>query len=102
MQDSKGPRFDFPRSNIKVDKVESFESFRSIGLCNCAFKIIAKILAMRIKPLLSNYITTEQFGFLEGRLINAAIGSMQETLHLIKVQYLLTFVLELDLSKAYL
>jgi hypothetical protein len=85
----------------KVNKSDSFEGFRPISLCNCAFKIISKILAMRIKPLLSKYITPEQFGFLEGRLIHEAIGSAQEALHSIKVQSLSSFVLKLDLSKAY-
>jgi hypothetical protein len=56
---------------------------------------------MRIKPLLSKYIAPEQFGFLEGKLIHEAIGSVQEDLHSIKVQSLSSFVLKLDLSKAY-
>jgi len=58
-----------------VDKPDSFEGLRPISLCNHAFKIISKIIALRMKPLVYKYIAPEQFGFLEGRLIHEAIIS---------------------------
>ena len=51
----------------KVDKVESFDGFRPISLCNCLYKIIAKVITRRIKMVLSKNISMEQFGFLQGR-----------------------------------
>jgi hypothetical protein len=45
-----------------------------ISLCNCIYKIIAKIISKRIKGILSKSISQEQFGFLEGRQIHEAIG----------------------------
>jgi hypothetical protein len=53
----------------------SFDDFRPIVLCNCLYKIHSKIIVMRLKTLLSNYISQEQFGFLKGKLIHEAIGA---------------------------
>jgi len=50
-----------PKSNNHV----SFNDFRPISLCNCLYKIIAKIIANRIKPILSHHISPEQFAFLD-------------------------------------
>ena len=35
----------------------SFEEFRPISLCNCIYKIIAKIIARRVKALLSDTVS---------------------------------------------
>ena len=58
----------------KVNKVESFDDFRPISLCNCLYKIIAKGISRRIKRVLSKNISLEQFGFLQGRQVHEAIG----------------------------
>jgi hypothetical protein len=57
---------------------ESLDDYRPISLCNCIYKIIAKGISRRIKGILSNKISQEQFGFLEGRQIHEAIGVSQE------------------------
>ena len=51
----------------KVDKVESFDDFRPISLCNCLYKIISKVISRRLKDVLSSKISMEQFSFLQGR-----------------------------------
>lgn len=58
----------------KKDDPESFAYFRPISLCNSVYKIIAKTIAARLKPILSRCISSEQFGFLDGRQIHEAIG----------------------------
>lgn len=50
----------------KKEVPETFEDFQPISLCNCIYKIIAKVIALRIKPFLSRHISMEQFGFLNG------------------------------------
>jgi len=37
----------------KTDLPSSFEEFRPISLCTCVYKIIAKVIASRLKPFLS-------------------------------------------------
>lgn len=60
---------------LKVDNPSTFEDFRLIYLCNCIYKIIVKVIALRIKPILSNVISCEQFWFLDGRKIHEAKDS---------------------------
>jgi hypothetical protein len=85
----------------KLDSPQSFEEFHPISLCNCIYKIVAKVIARRLKPILSYSISKEQFGFLEGRKIHEAIGVAQEGLHSIKTRILKGAVVKIDLSKAY-
>jgi hypothetical protein len=51
---------------LKLDCPSTFDDFQPIALCNNIYKIIAKIIAIRIKPILSNIISPEKFGFLKG------------------------------------
>lgn len=71
-----------------------------MSLCNCLYKIISKITANRIKPILSNHISQEKFSFLHHWHIQDAIGSTQEALHSIKHKNLKGLTLKIDLSKA--
>ena len=43
----------------KKQNPSSFEEFRPISCCNEVYKIITKIIAQRLKPILSNIITKE-------------------------------------------
>lgn len=70
-------------------------------MCNCIYKIIAKVIAVRLKPMLSRHISKEQFGFLDGRQIHEAIGVAQETIHSIKINKSKHAVVKIDLSKSY-
>jgi len=47
----------------KVDSPLSFNDFRPISLYKCLYKIIAKIIANRLNPILSSHISFEQFFF---------------------------------------
>jgi len=85
----------------KCENLGSFGYFRTIALCNLAYKIITKNIANIIKSTLSYGISKEQFGFLEGRKITDAIGIVQETLHNIKVKNGKALVLKLDLIKSF-
>jgi hypothetical protein len=85
----------------KTDNPSSFEKFRSISLCHCIYKIISEIIAKMMKVILSNSVSKEQFGFLEGRQIDEVVGVAQEGLRTIKIKKLKPLVVKVDLSKAY-
>jgi hypothetical protein len=78
-----------------------FSDYRSISLCNLSYKIITKIIANRIHPLLSRALAEEQLGFLKGRQILDAIGTAQEFLHSIKTKNIPAILLKLDLKQAF-
>ena len=42
------------------------EKFRPIALCNVIYKVITKVIANRLKPLLPLLISPEQTGYVEG------------------------------------
>ena len=58
----------------KKDKPWTFVDFRPISLCNLLYKLIAKIIARRLKPFLDLGISQKQFGFLKDRQISNPIG----------------------------
>jgi hypothetical protein len=60
-----------------------------------------KIIAIRLKPLLSSIINREQFGFLHGNLIQEAIGSTQEGILSIKTHRHLVSVFKIKKIEAY-
>eukprot|EP00253_Pinus_taeda_P036029 PITA_36029 len=58
-----------------------FDRYRPISLCNSSYKIVAKMLANRIKPLLQKLISPAQGGFVKGRHILDNVIQVQEALH---------------------
>ena len=49
----------------KKEKPATFTDFRPIYLCNLLYKLISKVIAVRLKPFLDSHISMEQFGFLK-------------------------------------
>jgi len=85
----------------KSDSPTSFNEFRPISLCNCVYKIIAKIIANHLKPILSRHISPEQFAFLQHRQIHEVIATAQELLHTLQTKKQKGMILKVDLSKAF-
>lgn len=83
----------------KTDSPSSFNDFKPISLWKCLYKIIAKIIANRLKPILSCHISPEQFSFLHNKKIHEAIGTTQEAMHYIKTKNLKGSILKIDLSE---
>ena len=65
----------------KKQKCEAFEDYIPISSCNMIYKVVAKIIAQRIKPILSKVITEEQFGFLQNRQILDAVSIARGNTH---------------------
>ena len=85
----------------KCDKPSSFADFRPISLCNLIYKLIAKVISNKLKPILSKGISMEYFTFLKNRQIQEPIGITQEFLHTLKTKNIEARVLKLDLIKAF-
>ena len=85
----------------KKDKPSTFADFRPISLCNLIYKLIAKVVAQRLKPFLDKFISPQQFAFLKNHQISEPIVITQEVLHSVKSRNKSVLVLKLDLTKAF-
>ena len=88
----------------KVKDLEKMFDFRQISLCNVIYKIISKVLANRLKPVLPRIISPTQSAFVLGRLItnNVLVAyEMLHTMHARKKGKKGSMALKLDISKAY-
>lgn len=78
-------------------------SFRPISICNFIYKVISKVLAIRLKPLMRMCVSRSQCAFLPGRDITENIILLREILHSFKQKHYKRpeFCLKVDLSKAF-
>ncbi|KAM2244521.1 hypothetical protein ACFXTI_005579 [Malus domestica] len=88
----------------KVPHPEEVSQFRPISLCNFSYKILAKVLANRLKPLLPDLISPMQNAFVGGRQIQDNIGVAHEIFHFLKLRKARSrfeMGIKLDMEKAY-
>ena len=88
----------------KVKNPEKISEFRPISLCNVIYKLISKVLANRLKPLLPSIVSENQSAFQAGKMITDNILMAFETLPYIKNDQTGntgSMALKLDISKAY-
>ena len=85
----------------KKEGANQLEQFRPIALCNVVYKIITKVIAERLKPLLGSLISTEQGGFVEGRQILDGVVIATEAVHSMATSKEKAMFIKLDMAKAY-
>lgn len=68
-------------SSLKHDQATNVEQFCLIALCNVAFKLIIKILATWLRPLLGNIVALEQSALILGRHITDNTIINHEIMH---------------------
>eukprot|EP00253_Pinus_taeda_P010716 PITA_10716 len=71
---------------IKEEEANTPSKFQPIALCKLFYKIISKVIANRIKPILPGIILEEQYGYVEGRQIMDNILVAQEMIHTLQTQ----------------
>lgn len=88
----------------KIQNPEKLTDFRPINLCNVIYKVVAKCLVNRLRPLLDDIISETQIVFIPGRMITDNGQLAFECIHHIKQEKDPTnkfCTYKLDISKAY-
>ena len=88
----------------KVNNPKRVSNFRPISLYNVIYKIISKVLANRLKPMLNSIISETQSAFIADKLISNNILIAFESLHHMKTNCTgkkCFMAMKLDMSKAY-
>ena len=68
----------------KVTGPKSVADYIPIALCNVYYKVISKVLSLRLKPTLQNVISENQSAFVLGRAISDNVLITHEMLHYLK------------------
>lgn len=95
------------RSNLvlipKVEGAAKVGQFRPISVCNLIYKIISKILSIRMRPFIGRCVSNAQTAFVPGREISENIVLLREILHSFqqKGYNKKDFCLKVDLAKAF-
>eukprot|EP00253_Pinus_taeda_P027221 PITA_27221 len=85
----------------KEKGANTFSRFRPISLCNIGYKIITRIIANRLKPILPKIIPENQGGFIQGRQIVDNYLLVQEAIHSSLRRKEKGMAIKLDLANAF-
>ncbi|KAF7828542.1 reverse transcriptase [Senna tora] len=88
----------------KTQQPSEIRNFRPISLCTTLYKIISKIIVLRIKPLMPNLISFNQGAYIQGRKARDNVIISQEIIHSFKKKRGTKWgwmIIKLDLEKAF-
>ena len=77
------------------------KNWRPLTMLNIDYKIYAKVLASRIKEVLSTIISDDQVGFMKNRQISTTIRKTMDIIHELKSQHRAGYVINLDFHKCF-
>lgn len=85
----------------KIETPSGFKDFRPISMVGCVYKVIAKLLARRLKRVMSDLVGPHQSSFIEGRQILDSAFIVGELLDSCKHSSKGSVMLKLDFHKAF-
>ena len=83
------------------ENLNELRNWRPITLLNVDYKILARIIAMRIEPFLPNLIHPDQTGFIKGRYIDETIRLLNDLMSYAESNKLFGIFLFVDFEKAF-
>lgn len=85
----------------KVKDPQNLNEYRPISLIGCIYKIVAKLLANRLKKLMSHIINEKQSAFIRGRQLLHSVLIANEALEEAKRCHKPCLVFKVDYERAY-
>ncbi|GKV41862.1 hypothetical protein SLEP1_g49342 [Rubroshorea leprosula] len=85
----------------KKDNPQGIEDYRPISLIGIMYKIIAKLLANRLRKVLPKVIGEQQMAFIEGRQLIDGVVIANEVIDEVKRKRKNSFLFKVDFEKAY-
>lgn len=85
----------------KTTSPKKVHDYRPISLINCTMKILLKLLAKRLQPILPSLVSDIQFAFIKGRQITDCILIDNEITHSIQRNKTQGVILKVDFKNAF-
>ncbi|GKV32374.1 hypothetical protein SLEP1_g40985 [Rubroshorea leprosula] len=85
----------------KVENPVKLKDYRPISLIGSLYKILAKVLANRLKSIMDGLICENQSAFVGKRQITGGVLALNEVVDEMKRKRLESFILKVDFEKAY-
>ena len=77
------------------------ENWRPLTLMNTDHKVLAKLLAIRIKPLMEKLVSDNQTGYMKGRFIGSNVCRIMDLLHYVESKDMECLLFSLDFRKCF-